>query len=143
MKPNEIILAALGAGDGATYTPVQVQKLLFLIDRKLSGPTGGPFFKFVPYDYGPFDSDIYRCLDELSLDGFVEIIREPGLRWNKYRLTPEGLAAGAKILESVEPKARNFILVLNTFVRKLSFAELVGAIYKAYPEMKENSVFKG
>src|SRR5206468_7956083 len=90
-KKIEMILAALAAGDGATYSPVQIQKLFFLIDKKIPWAFEGPHFNFIPYDYGPFDVRIYSNLSALSIGGFVEILREPGLRWHKYRLTPKGL----------------------------------------------------
>ena len=46
MTRSEILLAGLAAGgENATYTPVQVQKLFFLLDREASVALGGPFFK--------------------------------------------------------------------------------------------------
>src|SRR5437660_4707317 len=93
MKKTELILVALTpAGDGVIYTPVQLQKLLFLIERRIE--TLGHHFKFKPYDYGPFDAAIYSTLDELSKEGLVDVIDEPELRWKTYRLTPKGLKRG-------------------------------------------------
>ena len=66
MEKREIILAALAPADGVIHTPVQVQKLLFLIDKKIPHLVGGPYFNFVPYAYGPFDTEIYRLLEELE-----------------------------------------------------------------------------
>ena len=143
MDKREIILAALATADGAIHTPVQVQKLLFLIDKKISHLVGGPYFNFVPYTYGPFDIGIYRLLEELEEKEEVEIIRNPTLRWSKYRLTIKGQEKGMEVLKEMDQKAADYIKELSLFVRKLSFAELVSAIYKEYPEMKENSVFAG
>ena len=142
MNKADLILAALSAADGATYTPVQVQKLLFLIDRRIPHIVGGPHFNFEPYDYGPFDSRIYAELQSLANAGLVEIITEPTLRWKKYRLTPEGLHRGETLLAQLGPAGASYIKTLVNFVRRLSFGELVGAIYKAYPEMRVNSVFR-
>jgi uncharacterized protein len=141
MNRNELVLAVLAAGNGAIHTPVQIQKLFFLIDRKLAG-IGGPFFNFIPYDYGPFDKDVYRAVEALSEGGDAEIIRNPCLSLNEYRLTPEGQKKGELILNSLDSNNSDFIKRLSEFVRSLSFAELVSAIYQAYPEMKANSVFK-
>jgi len=143
IKKSDMILAVLSAGGGIAFTPVKIQKLLFLIDKRIPELVGGPYFNFEPYDYGPFDATIYQDMEELSQQGLVEIIQEPNLRWKKYRPTPEGFKAGFKILESFGPKTAGCIQSLTDFVKKLSFAELVGAIYKAYPEMKVNSVFRG
>ena len=142
MCKDDIILAALAAGETVTYEPVQVQKLLFLIDRRVAAQCGGPFFTFEPYDYGPFDPSLYAHLEQLSHEGLVDIVRQPGLRWNKYRLTPAGLKRGKQALCTLDKTVAVFIERLNDFVRSLSFAELVGAIYRAYPEMRVNSVFK-
>src|SRR5207248_1751684 len=72
MERHNLVLAALAAGgENASYWPVQVQKLLFLIDREASALVGGPHFDFKPYDYGPFDRAVYVELDALSAQGFV------------------------------------------------------------------------
>jgi hypothetical protein len=143
MTREELILAALAASGGGTHTPVQIQKLLFLIDKKLAAQVGGPHFDFVPYDYGPFDSSIYTCLDRLAARDLVEVISEPNLRWKKYRLRQEGLQRGANVLSSLHPSVQAYLRDLAGFVRRLSFAQLVASIYRAYPEMKVNSVFRG
>ena len=66
MERRQLLLAALSPAKGGQYTPVQVQKLIFLLDREASALTGGPHYKFVPYDYGPFDSDVYADLRSLA-----------------------------------------------------------------------------
>jgi len=142
MDKKEIILAALAVGEGAIHTPVQVQKLLFLIDKNISHSIGGPFFDFQPYAYGPFDKQISRLLYLLHEDGDVEIIRNPALQWVKYRLTTQGQKKGEAIINSVSKEIKNYFKKLSKFVRSLTFAELVSAIYKAYPEMRVNSVFQ-
>lgn len=141
MDRNTIVLAALApAGDGQ-YTPVQVQKLLFLLDKNIGRELGGPFFSFEPYDYGPFDKEVYQVLDQLRLGGLVEIMDVPGRNWKQYKLTEAGKEAAAKELSNLEHRARSYIESVSSFVRSLSFAQLVSAIYKEYPEMKVNSVF--
>lgn len=47
-----------------------------------------------------------------------------------------------RILRQLPPKAQTYIERVSTFVRGLSFTQLVSAIYKAYPEMRANSVFQ-
>lgn len=142
MDKTEIILAALSSADGATFTPVQIQKLLFLIDMRLADKTGGPHFDFKPYDYGPFDAEIYRALEFLASEEKVEIIEKPNLRWKKYRLTASGNEDGKSLLSNLPESASEYISRLATFVTSMSLEELVGTIYHAYPEMKINSVFR-
>lgn len=139
MQRSDIVLAALAASGGATHTPVQVQKLFFMIDRRISGWIGGPFFDFQPKDYGPFDKEVYSQIEALSWAGDAAI--EDG-RMKTYRLTTQGQKKGEQLLASLDPTASNFIRELSSWVRGLSFADLVSAVYKEYPEMKANSIFR-
>lgn len=139
-RRQEIILAALAPAKGSPHSPVQVQKLLFLIDREISDLLGGPFFNFQPYNYGPFDQAVYRELEDLAAKGLVRISFERN--WRNYELTPEGQEVADKVFKDLPQTARNYIKDASKFVRSLSFTQLVLAIYKAYPEMKENSVFQ-
>lgn len=137
---NNLVLAALAAGQGAAFTPVQIQKLLFLIDKQIPDLVHGPHFRFEPYHYGPFDAEVYSALESLEEDGKVDITR--GGSWRTYRPTAEGLMEGGSVLGSLSPKAQQFLLRAAEFVQTLSFSELVSAIYEAFPEMRRNSVFQ-
>lgn len=136
-----IVLASFAASKGKIHTPVQIQKLLFLIEKNVSAMVQGPHFNFKPYDYGPFDQSVYTVLEGLCQEGLVEII-ECGQTWKKYRLTPNGQKIGNDVLNSIDSKGQKFIREISEFVLSLSFPQLVSAIYKAYPEMKQNSVFR-
>lgn len=142
MRQEEILLGALSVGMGAIHTPVQVQKLLFLIDKNVASTIGGPFFHFQPYAYGPFDKQICDLLAKLKNEGDIEEVRNSSLQWAKYRLTTQGQKKGEVIMDSIDRGAKKYIVQLSTFVRSLSFSSLVSAIYKEYPEMRANSVFR-
>ena len=143
MDRKSVVLAALAPAVGGAHSPVQVQKLLFLIDREIPKFVGGPLFDFQPYDYGPFDREVYAVLEELTRSGMVEVQAAPGLRWRRYRLTDAGQQEGDKALASLDRRASDYVKKLSKVVRSLSFEDLVSAVYKAYPDMKVNSVFKG
>jgi hypothetical protein len=143
MDRRGVVLAALAPAMGAAHSPVQVQKILFLIDREIAKQVGGPHFNFQPYDYGPFDKDVYDALAMLAAQELVEIEAAPGYQWRRYRLTEKGQKEGGKLLASLDRRAVDYINKVSTFVRSLSFEDLISAIYKAYPEMRENSVFRG
>ena len=136
MNRRGLVLAALATTGGAPLTPVQVQKLFFLIDREAAHLVDGPHFRFQPYHYGPFDKSVYQQLEALQREGLVDI--HP----RSYSLTPEGQREGEAHLERLHPKAKEYIQRVSAFVRRLSFSALVSAIYKAYPEMRANSVFQ-
>lgn len=141
LKRGDFMLAALSPAKGASYTPVQVQKLFFLIDREIGESIGGPHFDFSPYHYGPFDKQVYLELEELASAGYLQIDDDARI-WKTYRLTIEGQKKGSAIFETLEANTRDYIERLVEFVRKHSFTELVSAIYRAYPDMRANSVFQ-
>ena len=141
MDRREIVLAGLSTGNCDLYSPVQIQKLFFLIDKNIADKINNkPFFNFEPYNYGPFDKDVYTTLGELAKEGLVEII--PQGSWDSYKLSNEGQKVGAEIISSLSQPQQEYIKAVSEFVRKLSFSELVSAIYKEYPDMKTNSVFQ-
>jgi hypothetical protein len=141
MDRKDFVLAVFAAGGCAVqYSPVQVQKLFFLIDREIPDLVEGRHFNFEPYNYGPFDKAVYDELETLEYRGYVE--RTSQQTWWNYRLTADGQERGDKILESLHPEARDYIKRASEFVRRLSFNQLVLAIYKEYPEMRKNSVFQ-
>jgi uncharacterized protein len=141
ISQEDIVLAALSPAGGTPYSPVQVQKLLFLVDQNLSPCLGGLKFDFQPHHYGPFDKRVYFTLEDLAQRGMVEITRGRG-NWPEYRLTPEGQTRAAEVMAGLDERARSYLGRVSAFVRSLSFSELVSAIYKAYPEMRVRSVFQ-
>ena len=140
MDANEFVLACLSTGNRELFSPVQVQKMFFLFDKEIPKETGGPFFNFIPYNYGPFDSKVYSILNELSYKGYVEIFNIKN--WKEYKLTNLGQELGEKHLKELPELIKDYITDVVKFVRDLSFTDLVCTIYKHYPEMKENSVFR-
>ena len=141
MNQHEITAAAMASAEpGALFGPAQIQKLMFLIDAELGGSIGGPFFNFVPYDYGPFDSTVYSALDRLNLQGLLDTDHTG--RYRRYFLTGLGHADGQQHLNQLDESARNFIARAARWVREVSFSQLVSAIYERYPGMKANSIFR-
>src|SRR5437764_13543901 len=110
-------LAALAPAGGAPHSPVQVQKLLFLIDRNLSSLLGGPSFDFQPYHYGPFDREVYATLEDLAKQGLVEITQGQGNKWPDYRLTAAGQSRAARIVDGLEERALRDVQRAAAFVR--------------------------
>lgn len=144
MNRRDILLAVLSASEGRPYTPVQIQKAAFLIARNMPHLiTEGPNYNFAPYDYGPFDQDVYNDAECLARSGLAEITQEAGVRWKRYAATDAGVARGRELLATMHPGHNNYICRVSAWVRALSFEQLVKSIYDAYPEMKANSIFRG
>jgi len=143
MNRNDFVLAVFASSNDAIHSPVQIQKLFFLIEKKIPELSEYKYFNFVPYNYGPFDPEIYDIISELIGNGDLEIINDMNSRIIRYKTTRKGQTMGENILKLFEKQAIDKIKILSTFIRKLTFFELVSAIYKEYPEMKKYSIFRG
>jgi DNA-binding PadR family transcriptional regulator len=141
MEKKEFILAVLCTKSDHKYSPVQVQKLFFLIDRLLAPKLNQVFFNFQPYHYGPFDSTLYKELEDLFFNDFLKIYRTSYNGYRIYSLTDKGIHKGNECLKELKKDIQSDIADLNNFVTSLSFTELLSVIYKEYPDMKVNSIF--
>ena len=132
----------MSATNTKTYTPVQIQKLFFILDREIPQQINGPMFQFKPYDYGPFDFEVYNSLDRLIERGLVFRQGDSTQKSRTYGLTHEGREAGTVTFDSsFDVEVKQYISKVAEFVSSVGFAQLVRAVYKQYPDMKVNSVF--
>jgi hypothetical protein len=142
MNRRDLVLAILSSSDGRPYTPAQLQKAVFLIARRMPRIIDGPAFNFVPYDYGPFDSDVYSEAESLRRENEVIIAPSGVGRWNTYAASESGLNRGRTLLDRLDGPARTYLHEVSSWVRSQSFSSLVKSIYEAYPEMRANSIFR-
>jgi len=142
MKRKDWNLLVLAAAEGKPLTPVQLQKILFLIEKNVPQKQRRDFYNFKPYDYGPFDVVVYQDAEALEQDGFICIRPVPERQWSEYAATPAGLKAAEQLQKGLAPGVKEYIQALVEWASKLSFQEIVSAIYKAYPAYKEKSVFQ-
>ena len=145
MNRRDLVLAILGAADGRTYTPVQIQKAAFLVCKHFGNVIDeGPGFNFEPYDYGPFDSDVYAEIEALYRAGEAVIAPSAHGNWNTYAASDAGIERSGDLLYGVlGEEASSYIYKISNWVRSLSFKSLVRSIYEVYPEMRANSIFRG
>jgi len=143
VNKKDIVLLTLSASGDNYHSSVQIQKLLFLIGKRVPKIISSPYFDFEPYAYGPFDKEVYEVLEQLNDDGDVEIFYDPVSRLTRYRVMSQGYAKGKEKLETLDSDTQSYLDRLSQCVRKLSFTELISAIYREFPEMKVNSIFKG
>ncbi len=141
MKRKNITLLMLATAKGKSFTPVQIQKAMFLISEEIPALFDEEHYCFEPYDYGPFDKAVYEDIRILEEEGLA--IRCSNGRWNIYQSSEKVLKCAEDLLKSVHKEMADYINSVSEFVRSLNFAQLVSAIYEAYPEMKENSIFLG
>ena len=144
MLSKDWTLLVIAARGGGALQPVHLQKILFLISEQLSSGQLGTkeFYEFFPYDYGPFCVEVYSDAELLERNGLVHIDQPPLLSYRLYSATENGIAEAKRLKEGLEPNVSSYLDRLVDNVSKLSFRQLVNAVYKAYPRMKVNSVFQ-
>lgn len=142
MERSDWPLLALQRAKGQRLTPVQMQKILFVFGEQFKDALQHEFYDFKPYHYGPFDAGVTRDLEYLEERGLLRIIPSAIHHSRDYELTPEGVAAAEAAAAALDPKQRTFLGAVVTWAQSLSFRQLVTAIYKAFPHMSENSVFR-
>jgi uncharacterized protein len=144
MDRRELLLAVLAAGKGRQFSPAQIQKAIFLIDKNLPHLVHrGPRYDFAPYNYGPFDRSVYVEAENLRSQGEAVIATADNGRWSTYAASNLGIQHGEEILNRLKQKSRRYVESVADWVLAQSFGSLVKAIYDEYPEMKENSIFQG
>lgn len=141
---QQVLLAILAASQGRPYSPVQIQKAVFLVTENLPHLVGeGARFNFEPYDYGPFDQAVYAETERLQVAGLAEVIHQNGVRWSRYAASDRGVQKGEEYLKRMAPREREYIKTVAAWVRSQPFEKLVKSIYAQYPQMKVNSIFRG
>ncbi len=135
-------LLAMALAGGKPLSPVQLQKSVFLFGKLLPDEVlSREFYEFVPYNYGPFCSDVYRDAEELAEEGLAQINAVTTHSYSQYSATPEGITGGNRLRDLLPPDAAEHAQVIVDWVRAQSFRGLVSAIYEKYPEFRANSVF--
>jgi uncharacterized protein len=141
---RDFVLMILAAAEGRTFTPVQIQKAVFLVWRHFPDIIDdGPTFDFQPYDYGPFDSDVYSEIGALKRAGEAIIAPSGQGDWFTYAASDAGIERAGALRPALSDRSFRYIRKISDWVRSLSFAELVKSIYEVYPEMRARSIFRG
>lgn len=143
LSRDEVTLVVLAFADGGSFTPVQIQKAMFLAsDKVASAFRRDSRYEFQPYDYGPFDRQVYSDVEGLERRGLSQINQQPGNRWRTYAASSRGIAEGRRLAQQLSAEQQEILVTIVRLVRSLSFNDLVSAIYRAYPNMRERSVFR-
>ena len=125
---SKLVLAALALqGADAALTPVQVQKLFFLLDREIPALIKGPHFQFSPYDYGPFDPSVYREIENLETHSLA--LTTPCGSHRIYSLTHAGINAGLALAKDLPQEATAYSKRAGAFVRRPIVNRLASSIH--------------
>ena len=137
---EDIIVAAAAAGPGAWFDPIQLQNLLFLIDRTVSHRIGGPFFRFEPHDYGPFDGAIHGVIRGMM--GASNAPDDSSLPHLRYRLSDAGHERGQAVLGSLPQPVSDYFGRAARWVRLMPHRRMLAAMHREYPEIMVNCVVR-
>jgi len=129
----------LAAAADGRLDPVQMQKTLFILSQEAKAYVGADFYTFRPYNYGPFDSLIYRDVDQLARQGLL--IDDNRNRVRCYVLTQSGAQQAQAIGAGLPTQLTDYIRAVVTWAKSVTFDELLRAVYARYPAYAVNSVF--
>lgn len=149
IKRDDLLLAILREAYPAYLEPVQLQKAVFLAQMELGKKATTDIlqnpYEFKPYDYGPYCKEVYedaRDLDELGIAD-VKQSETATSKFHIYGLTITGKTRADGVSDRLPDDVRKYLSKLVPWVKKQTFSSLVSNVYKSYPDMRVNSVFKG
>jgi hypothetical protein len=142
MERSDWALLVIAAAKGEPFDPIQLQKALFLLGENLALNGKEDYYSFQPYNYGPFDKAVYADASSLAEKGYINAARMHGRSWSSYCVTPPGLSEAEKLRSKLEESQCEFIDSLVSWLRKLSFEQLLSYIYQKYPSFAQNSMFR-
>ncbi len=142
MSGKDLLLLTVQRFSSQGATPVQIQKATFLMQQNFPHLIKNKY-KFVPYNYGPFDAKIYKDLQGLVNFHLLGKKSSNNMAWRRYVVTDSGVQASLKVSETVDKDVLNYLDTLVKWMKDLTFEELVSSIYKQYPAYKMQSIFKG
>src|SRR6266404_2258486 len=136
LQRKDWTVLVISAAGPTGLSPVQLQKCLFLIGKNLPAEVGEDFYSFIPYNYGPFDAAVYVDAESLVNEKLIAIARVSGRTWAYYVITPKGEDLAQSLRAKISPTVWDYIFRTVAWIKRLSFSELLMAIYNAYPEYR-------
>lgn len=118
---------------------IRVMKGMFLYSQE--GPKDvRRLYDFQPYDYGPFDAQIYHDLEWLEFQGLIRTVSAEDTNRRLYRLTEKGEIRVAELIASAAAPAVSTLRQIKQKVTSLGFVDLLKDVYGRYPKYAAKSV---
>jgi uncharacterized protein (DUF488 family) len=118
---------------GGTASRLQLMKLLFLLEQEFPSAGGNAFYRFMPYQYGPYSFSLQHEVSQLARDG---MIREGETTWN---LTDVGYAFQPSLSAKIEHDIESLVKKYGSF----SMQRLRNDVYERYPWFTLLTVLEG
>lgn len=140
-RDDWVLLAIAGHPDDQAQwvDPVRVMKILFMTQQELA--PDGLDFRFGPYLYGPFTSEVYDSIASLAREGLVDTSPVAGRRWGVYKASAKGLSR-LRELWARSSRAQDYLRAIRQWALAQSFADLLRVVYAKYPEFATKTVFE-
>jgi DNA-binding PadR family transcriptional regulator len=140
MDRTDWLLLFLGLPGGPYETDqIRVMKGMFIFSQE--GPKDvRRLYDFQPYDYGPFDVQIYHDLEWLEFRGLIRIVSVEDTNRRLYRLTEKGQGRVAELITRAAAPAVLTLRQIKQKVTSLSFIDLLKDVYRRYPKYAAKSV---
>lgn len=121
---------------------IRLQKALFLISKR--GPERWrDAYEYVPYDWGPYSSELLSDVNRLRLHGLMRVRPVDRSRYGTYTLTDRGEAVADDLWGHLSSDEQRFMVRVRSYVTSQSFNKLLREVYAAYPEYASKSRFRG
>jgi hypothetical protein len=78
----------------------------------------------------------------LAARGLAEMHPMTGYDWSTYHISQAGRNKVEEIFSTHDQPALQYLQELVRWTQTISFQELIGSIYKQYPEYRANSIFR-
>ena len=137
-RQDVVLLIAAGAEGNYPLDPIRLMKGCFLVSQR-GKAAWRSLFDFRPYDYGPFDSDVYRSRDALVSRGMLEVRRQG--RYGSYMLTDAGREKVASLRNQIGEQSSDWFAQIGRYVTSRSFNDLLDEVYAAFPDFATRSVY--
>jgi uncharacterized protein (DUF488 family) len=132
LRRQKILLAVLHESN-RVLSPIELVKLAFLLRHESELETDHTFYDFVPYKFGPFSFALYRELESLQGNGYLEM-SDSSISLSESTSDE----TRRKITELTTAERGSVAGVLNRYGR-MKQESLVRAVYARYPWFTINS----
>lgn len=122
MKNTERTILTLLLSETKAITRLKLVKLLFLLNR--AGVENA--YDFIPYKYGPFSFQLYRDLNKLSQDGWID--------GEHLQLCPGKKNEAVVEIRKLPADVRDKLLDIRSVYGRLSEDALLKTVYSKHPE---------
>ena len=135
LRRQKLLLAILHASK-RVLTPIEIVKLAFLLRYESEVGTDHTYYDFVPYRFGPFSFALYRELETLHRDGYLELSE------SSIGLSDSTRPDVVRKIGELRIREQKAVTGVITQFGRLKQESLVREVYTRYPWFTINSEMK-